>query len=76
MLTTLPWTTLSSIGYAVMPSLLTKFSICWLTGLLVEVPSIAGMRPAVLMIAGGLIGGHERQELGRLGLVRRVAHHR
>ena len=50
MLTTLPCTTLSSIGYAVMPSLLTKFSISWFTGLLVEVPLIAGIRPAALMI--------------------------
>ena len=29
---------------------MTKFSICWFTGLLVEVPLMAGIRPAALMI--------------------------
>src|ERR1022692_2223803 len=48
--TTSPCTTLSSIGYAVNPPLLTRSSICWFTGLLVVVPVIAGMRPAALMI--------------------------
>ena len=31
-------------------SWLTKLSICWLTGLLVDVPLMAGIRPAALMI--------------------------
>ena len=38
-----------------MPSWLTKFSICWLTGLLVEVPLIAGIRPAALMIVAACL---------------------
>src|SRR5438046_667911 len=39
--TTSGCTRLSSIGYTVRWSWLTKLSICWLTGLLVEVPLIA-----------------------------------
>ena len=64
-----PCTTLSSIGYAVMWPWLTKSSICWFTGLLVDVPLIAGIRPAALMIFGGLRGRHEVEELGVLRLV-------
>src|ERR1039457_3326109 len=38
------------MGYATKCCFVTKFSICWLTGFDVEVPTMSGISPALLMI--------------------------